>query len=878
MSMDDVVGSLEQYEEVALWVNDALTPNHTVESTSAQGVPDLTELDQLITQLSTALDIAAEDTSTQLERVIDDVSRGIPRVAYDLHFMKDGASTLQNALVSVLQKSRDAAPKETSAALDTLHHLDTIKVHMEAAREVLREAENWSTLEQEVTSLIAEKSYTKAAERLSEANRSMVVFQNTTEYDPRRTLLVNLQNQLEAALSTALLSAINSQDSVACKGYFAIFSIIQRESEFRNYYYASRRSSVVSLWQNAILSDCGSKSEDALSFTDFLPKFFSAFISLLNHERASIVAIFPDSAVTMSQFISSTMSSLQPTMSQRLALFAAHHGDSILPNLISAVQVTEEFAKGVDKIIEKMTLTASPLLPPGQVTSSSEKTHSHRRRSSRMSISLRPGQQRPLSSSLSALSDALDGTEWDRELFQAFLDYQVDYGSLERRHLERNLYEIITSDTRGKVQATDRPRLFRERAIDIFAVAEGSMNRCKSFTHGYGVVGLLQALDGFFQSFIDMWTADVQSETQAFSPLLNSATEVELSDLDYSAQDWSDIQLSLHLLSSARSVHERTTAFETKLRTYLAQVAAHFRLASSDPSNFLVAATKGESQLFEQAVLNSADLHSLLSSIENDSTFRDPPFSASLRQQPLTVVAEPLLVNARKSLATFAHTCQSTMIKTISSPLRKHLVGYATSSSWRSTADPNIAISSNDLQVPTFSLSPTDAVQRVAEGLLNLPRLFEVYAEDDALAFSLETLPHVEAPMLKSLTEQTQDVPSQASHRRRPSSILKPAVIDAEAVSSAWLISIGQTFLEYLTADILPSISTLTAAGAAQLLSDLEYLSNIVRAINVEHAVLEKWKTYVGMNQDDGVKLVNESNLSSPDSVLEVVSKLRGWR
>jgi hypothetical protein len=153
-----------------------------------------------------------------------------------------------------------------------------------------------------------------------------------------------------------------------------------------------------------------------------------------------------------------------------------------------------------------------------------------------------------------------------------------------------------------------------------------------------------------------------------------------------------------------------------------------------------------------------------------------------------------------------------------------------------------------------------------------------VYAEDDALAFSLETLPHVEAPMLKSLTEQTQDVPSQASHRRRPSSILKPAVIDAEAVSSAWLISIGQTFLEYLTADILPSISTLTAAGAAQLLSDLEYLSNIVRAINVEHVVLEKWKTYVGMNQDDGVKLVNEGNLSSPDPVLDVVSKLRGWR
>lgn len=884
MSMSHVVDTLEHYEEVISWVNDALTPNYVEESTPDQGVPDLTELDQLITQLLTTLDIGAEDTSSQLERIIDDVSRGIPRVAYDLHFMKDGASTLQNVLLSVLEKSRDTAPEDTSTALDTLHHLDTIKIHMEAAREVLREAENWSTLEQEVTSLIAEKSYTKAAERLSEANRSMVVFQNTAEYDPRRTLLVNLQNQLEAALSTALLSAINTQDLVACKDYFSIFSIIQRESEFRNYYYASRRSSVVSFWQKAVLSDCGpkSKDDDSLSFTDFLPKFFSTFLSLLNHERGSIVAIFPDPAVTMSQFISSTMSSLQPTMSQRLALFAAHHGDSILPNLISAIRVTEEFANGVHKMIEKMTLTASPLLLPGQPGFSSEKSQSHRRRSSRMSISMRSGQQRTLTSPagfLTAAADIVNSMEWDRELFQPFLDHQVDYGSLERRHLEKSLYEIIASDTRGKVQVTDRPRLFRERAIDIFGVAEGSTNRCKSFTHGYGAVGLLQALDGFFQSFIDMWTADLRSEAHAFSPLLNSATEIELADLDYSTQDWSDIQLSLHLLASARSVHERITAFETRLRTYLAQVASHFRLASSDPSNFLVAATKGESQLLEQSLLNSAELHSLLSSIENELTMRDPPFSASLRQQPpSTAPAGPLLANARKSLSTFAHTCQSTMIKTILSPLRKHLTGYAALSSWRSTADPNVAISSNDLQVPTFSLSPTDTVQRVAEVLLNLPRLFEVYAEDDALAFSLETLPYVESPMLKSLTEHPQDVGTQASHRRRPSNILKPATIDAEAVSSTWLISIGQTFLEYLTTDILPSISTLSTAGAAQLLSDLEYLSNIVRAINVEHVVLEKWKTYVGMSQDDGVRLVSEVNLGSLDPVLDIVSKLRGWR
>jgi hypothetical protein len=560
-------------------------------------------------------------------------------------------------------------------------------------------------------------------------------------------------------------------------------------------------------------------------------------------------------------------------MTQRLALFSAYYGDSVLPHLISLLRITEEFAKGVDTIIEKVKLGASPLL---STSSSSDKAQSHRRRSTRMSISLRPGQHRAPSSTLGS-KESFDSLEWDRELFQPFLDFQVDYGSLERRYLEQSLYAIITNDSRDVIQTTDRPRLFRERAVDIFGVAERSMDRCKMFTHGYGVAGLLHALDAFFQSFIDMWTADLESQSHP-SAIQNSVSETELSDLDYTAQDWSDIQLSLHLLASAKSSYDRMSSFETKVRTYLGQVAAHFRLATNDPSNFLIAATKGESQLLEQSALNSSELHAFLLIAENESTIRDPPFSASLRYQPpATTPTESLLINARKSLSNFARTSQSSMAKIILSPFRKHLDGYASLPAWRSTADLNVAISSNDLRVPTFSLSPTEAMQRVAEGLLNLPRLFEVYADDDALAFSLETLPYVEDTMLRIPTEQTQDV-IQASNWRGSSNYTKPALIDAETVTSAWLISLGHTLLDHLTSNILPTITALTVPGAAQLSSDLEYVANIVRALNVEHAPLNKWKSYVGLSQEDGLKLITEGGHGSPDVVLDTVSKQRGWR
>ncbi len=880
-STTQVVDSIEQYDGVVSWINDTLVFSDDTDDLS---IADLTELDQQITQLLTTLDIASEDSSAQLEHIIDDVSRGIPRLAYDLHFMKDAALALQNNLVDVLHKAHATVPDTTDVVLKQLHELDLIKSRMEAAREVLREAESWSTLELEVTSLIAEKNYAKAAERLSEATQSMVVFQNTPEYDPRRTLMVNLQNQLEASLSSALVSAINAQEVANCKEYFSIFSIIQRESEFRNYYYAARRSSVVNLWQTAQLIDCdeqttrqGTLHDSRQPFTEFLSKFYNTLSSVLNTERIPICSIFPDPHITLSSFIASTLSALQPTYPQRLSSLVTKKHDIALTDLISALRLTEDFAVSVDKIMEKVRFTTST--PMTRRPSNAEKPTHVRRRSSRMSISWRPGQNRSVPSSAGAVqqtfSQAIDVMEWEQELFQPFLDYQTDYGSLEKRFLEHTLAEITASDAQGRVDGADSPRLLRERAVDTFSLAEESMGRCGAFTHGYGVVGLVWALDNFFKSFMELWTTELQLESlQPSSTTKGVLGDEDLMDMDYTAQDWSNIQLCLHLLSSARAVSERLGSFEVKLRNYLTQVATQFNLARNDPLNFSVGPARGENQLLEQSTLNSAELHTLLASVDIDSTHSRPgPYS----YQP----SEPLLVNSRRSLSLFAQACQTTLQKTILSPLRRHLSSYSSSTMWSVTSGSTSksGTNENDLKVPTFSLPPSETMQKVADGLLNLPRLFEVYADDDALSFSLQTLPHLDFEMLKGLVEPpAPEVPPYGGgHARRASMSFttKPnPVVDPEAISSAWLLSLGHTFLQYVVGEVLPGISSLSAGGAAQLASDLEYLTNIVRALNVEYEALESWRTYTEMSEEDlGAKLKEKENI---DSILVDVARLRG--
>lgn len=907
MTAADLLDSLEKHDDVVSWINAVLDVDAAPGAVPAAPQPGaLGELDRRVTQLVGTLELASEDTSLQVERMIDDISRGASRLTYDLHFMREGARALHGRLRAVEGAAAAALAADTAAALARLHLLDGVQRNMAAAREVLREAESWSTLESDVISLLGEQAYERAAERLSDASKSMVVFQNTPEYESRRTLMVSLQNQLEAALSSALVAAVNSQDVAVCRNYFSIFCNIQRESEFRNYYYGSRKTALLEMWQNARLRDCGAESDPSAqsyqTFAQFLPTFYAAFLSMLSTERSSISAIFPDPQPTMSTLITSTLSSLQPSFAERLSSVAGHHGAKALPQLISAYHATQEFALATDKILEKISYSSQP--PPAETEGTQNKAHMRRRSSTRMSISRRMGPHRASISGNPPFGQG-DASQpsWDQELFEPFLDFQNDYGSWERRYLEEALRDIMGEDVRPN---TDRSRLLRERSVDVFSAADEAITRCMAFTHGYASVGLVDALDDLFKSFTDKSKAEISTaQTSSAGPL--SSASGDLSDLDYTSKDWADIQALLHTLDAVRALHDRVLKFETKLRATLVQVSHAFRLARADPAGLPAAGTtRGAVRLLAQSALNSMQLHDLLDRADPEPPHaqRDPfltptpPASTGDARRPSQVfhlpgpAPAPLLTAARDALAQFAHACQVALQDTILSPLRKRLAGYPSLSAWaaQDAKAKKGAGALSEVHVPTFSLSPSETMQRVAEGLLNLPRLFEVYAADDALGFSLETLPFIDAGMLRALAEQpAPDAPPSAGagahgHGRRASSLslktpaaLAPAPaaeMAPEAVAAAWLASLGLSLLAHFTGSVLPGIRALSAKGAAQLASDLGYLSSIVMALNVESAELDRWKEGVEMDE----AAVRERLKEEPgDAVLAAVARLRGW-
>ncbi|KZO91770.1 hypothetical protein CALVIDRAFT_541521 [Calocera viscosa TUFC12733] len=887
----DLVASLDEYDgDVVGWINDLLDGPAQADGDRKESTA-LSEVDKRVTQLSRRLEIASQDTAGQLERTIDDITRTVPRLTYDLQFMRESAISLKGALETVQTRSNlriaGTQTEETTKALELLQYLDTVKTRMEASLEVLREAESWSTLESEVTGLISEQQYDRASDRLAEANKSMPLFQNTPEYESRRSLMVSLQNQLEASLSSALVAAINSRDTNACKTFYSIFTRIQRESEFRNYYYGSRRANLVSMWQRTSLSDCAEETivldaaglditpqqtNAPIKFSQFLSRVFTEFLTILNEERTYIPAIFPDPQYTLSAFIQSVIDALNPSLPQRLSAVLDFYGAKALPELIDAFRSTESFAVETEKIMEKVGNSAffaaafgeehpRPPLSTAQKRSSKRMSMSRRMGAGRTSISLLPGQ---IPTSIAP---------WEQSLFEPFTEFQNDYGSLEKAFLEDN-YRIASQRARTSVTDGDEPvdmsRLLRAQSAEVFSLAEDSIARCMVLTHGYGGGALVTVLDYLFGLFLDGCRSDVLSLRKPPAGIPAAQLGTEPPDIDYSSEDWNVFQLGLHLLETCRAIKERMMVLENRIRNNMGQISPALRLARIDPASHpLPGTTSGEALILAQSGLNSLALQGLLDILDKPS--------------PST---SPVLDGARSAIVALTKSCQTLLQNIILSPLHAHLMAYPFLSVWSATKDQR-SKGAFDLNIPTFSLSPTPIVARVAEGLLNLPRLFEVYADDDALAFSIETLPFVDADSLNALGRESpvgeplSRVPSHVSGAAPPSEVAAqieaPIVLSAEIVSSTWLSSLALSLLAHLTADILPTIPTLSTAGTAQLASDLSYLSNIVRALNVEWDDLERWKELAELSDEEGKERVGLASLDEQDAPMKSIAKMRNW-
>ncbi len=106
--------SLDGDTDIVPWINKILQhDDHDIDSS------DIASLEKQLSHIVPALEIASEDLSLHIERLIDEISRSASRLPYDLQFMRDGALSVQVALNNLTTRSSSFSP-QSSATLDKL--------------------------------------------------------------------------------------------------------------------------------------------------------------------------------------------------------------------------------------------------------------------------------------------------------------------------------------------------------------------------------------------------------------------------------------------------------------------------------------------------------------------------------------------------------------------------------------------------------------------------------------------------------------------------------------------------------------------------------------------------------------------------------------
>ncbi|KAI9607308.1 hypothetical protein H4Q26_005826 [Puccinia striiformis f. sp. tritici PST-130] len=954
---------LDEHETEIGWLNELLVNRDYLTNGDQLS---LSHLETRLSKVISVLELAISDTSTLVDESIDEIARSVPRLSLDLQLMRENALLLRYSLKSIhtnsqtpLESQLDHGPitsvdpvtnqnstDDTDQLLSHLSTLDLIKERMESARTVLREAEAWSTLESEVTGYLTDPipSHLKAAERLAEAARSMVVFQHTPEYEGRRGLMRSLQNELEASLSTNLVKALSDKDIRRCKEFYEIFKMIEREGEFKNYYFGSRRSAISSLWSQAILEppivttrSVGPSIQStevklsANSLPMFLAKqFYPELLKLLRTELDFLPSIFNNPTEVLTAFLKSVLDNLRPSISTRLIEnVECAQVLASWPSLVSCWNLTEDVGWKLESLISQLeskmketTDSTSPTSPILQLGSAKADRRISFKRPTSRSIGSRSGIDLAHHEDSSMTTNQASSIikDWETSLYEPFVDFQSNYFEREANYLRASRRNITlglpahpnrdSTNASQKLTATmiqELPQVLEA----MFTLADKALDRCEAFTHGYGALGYAEAVDSMLSEYLDTNRQSLISEREnrqrrkensarldgnhgapsnkSRGPVGNTSSYsgesasqmLELEGLDYSSEDWEVFQLGLKLLATCKTVHDKLSEYEKKTHHRLVEILAALRSKSADETvafnedleTVKIKLSRGAKEILEQSVLNSSELWEFYETLQHSeqasgslslrkenkrasfllSTGENKRQSNSNIKQMIDHQVQPLFHKTNISVSNLIKESQQIVQSIILLPLLKQVEEYPDQTIWTQ--------SSTELQ----RLKQTNSISTIDLKILNQFRR-------DALAFSLETLPFVN--FFEVLSNWQAFHQSSVSHSPDPSSLKndenteREKKIDnhlsSEMVISTWLSSLTLAVVNQFSITISSTFvfnnknnthqhllrkselkNRLSPDGLAQLLVDLDYLHNVVRALDVEDDVLDKLKTSI---------------------------------
>ncbi|CAO3626381.1 unnamed protein product [Cunninghamella echinulata] len=298
--------------------------------------------------------------------------------------------------------------------------------------------------------------------------------------------------------------------------------------------------------------------------------------------------------------------------------------------------------------------------------------------------------------------------------------------------------------------------------------------------------------------------------------------------------------------------------------------------------------------LLRTSTLNSHELQTLMSQV-----------STVTEEGKSDVISKALngsnecIRNMTEVFQLFVH---ETVHQSIAEPLNKVLV---LTDLWTSTMDDDeddddsglregkkIHDATIDIATPKLSLSPNEYITQVGERLLMLPQQLEVYASDSGLAFQKETVPLMKDSAYDNDfiingddgDDSDQDNETKADDDDDDDDEGKEGDennggLSNEKVIRLWTTSVARGTMKTFLNKIL-DIRNLSKSGGRQLRTDIEYLVNVLSALDVQPLPdLIRVYTLLGVDEQGIIKdlMALRSDPTKEDNeILKKVAKIRG--
>ena len=500
-------------------------------------------------------------------------------------------------------------------------------------------------------------------------------------------------------------------------------------------------------------------------------------------------------------------------------------------------------------------------------------------------------------------------SEWEAALLEPLIELQLRYGSMERHYirLEREKEVLAVEAALGMAMQDAVPstllgpqvgKMLREDFRIAKTLAEDATARNMSLTFGLASDELVACVDDVFLTSLNRFKDKLESRSrQAVDMSRKKASgkiqgSLEGNQTSSSVEDdqWKGFEECVGLLSSLHQCEQVIEVVEKHMAEQLKDVAEMVLNGSgtlgSDAlhrlcgQGTLQGACKAPLAILIRHYTDRLQAGSLVNTLESALAVEKQGRSGDVEKR------YGLLTQARMSIILQLKLVQQHLADMTLAPLMSYMEDYTLLPIWEALRLPG-SINEYELAMPTFSLSPTEEMSRIGEGLLDLPRLLEVWSDNADLRWAVIGLPHLSRDPVTTSSEATSSaalspgsskrmsfnvsssatptIDRRSSSHRHSASLAAIATVpantpsanedDNESVLQTYLSSIALSLVSHLTSLVLPSISKLTAAGCSQMAADLEYLLNILSALNVNTTAIAAIIS-VGSNDNQAIHLI----------------------